>query len=156
MSRSKLTHLDSKGDARMVDIASKPATRRRAVAEGFVRMKPATRRELEHGAAKGDALAVARVAGIQAAKKTAELVPLCHPVALSHVSLELKAQRGGVKIRAVAETVGPTGVEMEALCAVSVAGLTLYDMLKAVERGMVIEQVRLVEKTGGRSGRWRA
>lgn len=155
MSRSKLTHLDSKGDARMVDIGSKPATRRRAVAEGFVRMKPATRRELERGA-KGDALAVARIAGIQAAKKTAELVPLCHPVALSHVSLELKPQRGGVKIRAVAETVGATGVEMEALCAVSVAGLTLYDMLKAVERGIVIEQVRMVEKSGGRSGRWRA
>lgn len=150
----RLTHLNERGDAHMVDVSEKQPTKRRAVAEGFVRMKAATRKALAEGGKKGDALAVARIAGIQAAKRTPELIPLCHSVALSHVSVELLPKRGGVAIRATAETLAPTGVEMEALTAASVAALTLYDMLKAVERGMEIESVRLVEKSGGRSGTW--
>ncbi len=118
-------------------------------------MKATTRKALAEGGKKGDALAVARIAGIQAAKRTPELIPLCHSVALSHVAVELTPKRGGVAIRATAETVAGTGVEMEALTAASVAALTLYDMLKAIERGMEIESVRLVEKSGGRSGHWR-
>ncbi|MEO0812484.1 MAG: cyclic pyranopterin monophosphate synthase MoaC [Myxococcota bacterium] len=149
-----LTHLNARGEAHMVDVSEKTASKRRAVAQGFVKMKPATRKALAEGAKKGDALAVARIAGIQAAKRTPELIPLCHSVPLSHVSLELTPKRGGVAIQAVAETVAGTGVEMEALTAVSVAALTLYDMLKALEKGMEIEAVRLVEKSGGRSGTW--
>ncbi|MEO1171613.1 MAG: cyclic pyranopterin monophosphate synthase MoaC [Myxococcota bacterium] len=150
----ELTHLNARGDAHMVDVGEKPATRRRAVAEGFVRMKASTRRVLESGSKKGDALAVARIAGVQGAKRTADLIPLCHPIALSHVTVELKPQRGGVKVTATCETVGPTGVEMEALSAVSAACLTLYDMLKAVERGIEIDSIRLLKKSGGRSGSW--
>lgn len=149
-----LRHLTDQGDAHMVDVSDKVPSRRRAVAEGFVRMTAKTRRSLESGSQKGDALAVARVAAIQAAKRASELIPLCHPVALSHVSIELTPQRGGVKVVAVCETVGPTGVEMEALSAVSGACLTLYDMLKGLERGIEIESIRLVQKSGGRSGDW--
>ena len=143
----------------MVDVADKPATRRRAVAEGCISMQAATLKLILSGShKKGDVLAVARVAGIQAAKKTAELIPLCHPIALTHVEVELVPDTRGKKIRcrAGAETVGPTGVEMEALAAVQIALLTVYDMCKAVDRGMTIDGVRLLEKTGGRSGAWRS
>lgn len=138
----------------MVDVHHKPATRRRAVAEGFVRMNADTQRALNEGTEKGDALAVSRIAGIQAAKNTWNVIPLCHAVPLSHVSVELQSDSGGVRVRATAETVASTGVEMEALNAVSAACLTLYDMLKALERGIVIDSIRLVQKSGGQSGDW--
>ncbi len=152
-----LTHLNAAGHAHMVDVGDKPATRRRAVAEGRLRMQEATRALIEGNAlGKGDALAVARIAGILAAKKTGELIPLCHPLSLSHVEVELTPESSAIRCRATVETTGPTGVEMEALSAVSIALLTLYDMAKAVERGMTIETIRLLEKSGGRSGDWRA
>jgi cyclic pyranopterin phosphate synthase len=154
-----LTHLNAAGEAHMVDVGDKPTTRRRAVAEGRIRMRDETRALIEQNAlGKGDALAVARVAGILAAKKTGELIPLCHPLALTHVEVELipEPAPSAIRCRATVETSGPTGVEMEALSAVSIALLTLYDMAKAVERGMVIESVRLLEKSGGRSGDWQA
>jgi len=154
MAKRPLTHLNERGEAHMVDVGSKDATHRRAIAEAFVRMSAKTRRLLQEGSEKGDALAVARVAGIQAAKKTSELIPLCHTVALTKVAVQLTPQRGGVRVRAQAETVFQTGVEMEALTAASVAALTLYDMLKSAERGIVIENIRLLEKTGGSSGSW--
>ena len=142
----------------MVDVADKPATRRRAVAEGCITMQAATLKlVMSGGHKKGDVLAVARVAGIQAAKKTSELIPLCHPIALTRVEVELVPDSRGKKIRcrATAETLGQTGVEMEALTAVQIALLTLYDMCKAVDRGMTMDGVRLLEKTGGRSGTWK-
>ena len=154
---SQLTHLDTEGRARMVDVSGKPATAREAVAAGLVRMSRETRDlALSGGAKKGDVIAVAEVAGVMAAKRTADLIPLCHPLALSKVVVRVEPADEGLAVTARVATTGPTGVEMEALTAVSVACLTLYDMLKAVERGMTIDQVRLVEKTGGASGDWRA
>ena len=152
-----LTHFDAAGKAQMVDVSDKPATARRAVARGCVAMAPETLALVTEGtAAKGDVLGVARLAGIMAAKKTAELIPLCHPLALSRVSVELAPAAGRVEIEATVATTSPTGVEMEALTAVSVAALTVYDMLKAVDRGMVIGEVRLALKEGGKSGRFEA
>jgi len=154
---SKLTHLNESGEAHMVDVGGKPATAREAVAEGRIRMQPATLRLiLAGGHKKGDVLAVARVAGIMAAKKTAELIPLCHPLALTRVEIELvpDEKQNAVLCRALTATTGPTGVEMEALTAVQVALLTIYDMCKAVDRGMTITDVGLVSKTGGKSGTW--
>lgn len=158
MATQRLTHLDRRGRAHMVDIAAKPATVREAVAEARLRMKPATLSLITKGKAKkGDVFATARLAGIQAAKRTDELIPLCHAIPLSSVSVEFHSEgRGSLRIQAAAKCTGPTGVEMEALCAVTVAALTVYDMVKAVDRGMVIEAVRLMEKKGGRSGHWRA
>ena len=154
---SELTHLDSQGRARMVDVGGKAETQRVAVALGTIRMNPATLAALRDGTApKGDVLAVARIAGIMAAKRTAELIPLCHPLALDAVSVEFAFVENGVEARATASLTGRTGVEMEALTAVSVALLTVYDMAKAIDKGMVIEGVRLIEKRGGKSGDWRA
>jgi cyclic pyranopterin phosphate synthase len=150
----KLTHLDDKGAARMVDVADKVATVREATAECIVRMAPETVRAVREGTAKGDAVQVARVAGIMAAKRTAELIPLCHPLPLTSVSLDFEFVTGGVRIVAKARVVGQTGVEMEALTAAAVAGLTMIDMTKGVERGVYLESVRLLEKSGGRSGTW--
>jgi cyclic pyranopterin phosphate synthase len=141
----------------MVDVSAKPATKREAVATGLVRMRPKTRElALSGDAKKGDVVAAAEIAGVMAAKKTAELIPLCHPLALTKVEVRVEPAEAGLAVTARVATTGPTGVEMEALTAVSVACLTLYDMLKAVERGMVIEAVRLLEKSGGASGDWRA
>jgi len=154
---SKLTHLDETGRARMVDVSDKAATAREAVAEGFVRMSPATLAlALSGEGRKGDVRAVAEIAGVMAAKKTSDLIPLCHPLALSKAEVRVEPADGGLSVTARVRTTGPTGVEMEALTAVSVACLTLYDMLKAAEKGMVIEAVRLVSKTGGKSGDWTA
>ncbi|MGZ4246670.1 MAG: cyclic pyranopterin monophosphate synthase MoaC [Solirubrobacteraceae bacterium] len=150
-----LTHLDEKGAARMVDVADKAATRREALAECVVRMTPATVRAVRAGTAKGDALQVARVAGIMAAKRTPDLIPLCHPLPLTGVTVDFAFVRGGVRILARARVLGQTGVEMEALTAAAVAGLTLIDMTKGVERGVYLESVRLLEKSGGRSGTWK-
>lgn len=156
---SKLTHIDSAGQARMVDVGEKPATQRRARASGRIEMAGATLDLIATGShKKGDVIAVARIAGIMAAKKTAELVPLCHPIALTRVEVDLVARPEMtppcVECSASAETVGPTGVEIEALTAVQIALLTIYDMCKAVDRGMVIADVRLEHKSGGRSGEW--
>ncbi|MDR4306174.1 cyclic pyranopterin monophosphate synthase MoaC [Chelatococcus sambhunathii] len=156
---SELTHLSASGEANMVDVGDKPATTREATAEGRVVMAPETLALVVAGdAKKGDVLGVARIAGIMAAKKTHELIPLCHPLALSKVSVELTPDESlpGVRVTATARVTGPTGVEMEALTAVSVACLTVYDMTKAVDRGMRIEGVRLLAKSGGRSGDFRA
>ena len=153
-----LTHLDSAGNARMVDVGDKPATERRAVARAVVRVTPETAALVQAGnAPKGDVLGVARIAGIQAAKRTSELIPLCHPLALSFVGVEgsIDAQAGVIELIAEARTTGPTGVEMEALTAASVAALTVYDMVKGVQRGAEIASVALQEKSGGRSGDWR-
>ena len=139
----------------MVDVADKAATRREALAECIVRMSAATVAAVRGGTAKGDALAVARVAGIMAAKRTPELIPLCHPLSLTSVTVDFKFVKGGIRILAGARVIGPTGVEMEALTAASVAGLTLIDMTKGVERGVYLESVRLLEKSGGRSGTWK-
>ncbi len=152
---SPLTHLDEAGHARMVDVGAKPVTSREAVARARVRMQPATRELLATGAPKGDVLAVARVAGIQAAKRTGELIPLCHPLPLDAVAVDLQLEDSGVRVTATARCTGRTGVEMEALTAASLAALTIYDMLKGVDRGMVIEDVRLLAKSGGRSGDWK-
>jgi len=153
----KLSHIGEDGRARMVDVSDKAATAREAVAEGFVRMSPATLALAVAGEGqKGDVRAVAEVAGVMAAKRTAELIPMCHPLALSKVEVKVAPGDGGLAVTARVKTTGPTGVEMEALTAVSVACLTLYDMLKAAEKGMVIEGVRLVSKTGGKSGDWQA
>ena len=152
-----LTHFDAQGRARMVDVAAKPATHRVAVARGGIRMQADTLRLVVSGGhRKGDVIGVARLAGIMAAKRTADLVPLCHPIVLTRVEVELWPDEAcnGVECRARVETIGPTGVEMEALNAVQVALLTVYDMCKAVDRAMSIESVRLVEKRGGRSGDW--
>ncbi len=154
-----LTHFDAQGQAHMVDVGDKPATRRVAVATGRIEMQPATLALIESGTAKkGDVLGVARLAGIMAAKKTSDLIPLCHPLALSRVTVSLEAvapgndQCAAVRCTATVETTGPTGVEMEALTAVQVALLTVYDMCKAVDRGMEMHGVRLLEKHGGKSG----
>jgi cyclic pyranopterin phosphate synthase len=153
----RLTHLGKRGEARMVDVSGKASTERVAIAEGRVRMRPATLALVKKGnARKGDVLGAARLAGIMAAKRTHELIPLCHPLALSKVSVDIEPVRGGVSVRATVKVTGKTGVEMEALTAVSVACLTIYDMVKAVERGMRIEGIRLVEKRGGKSGVYRA
>ena len=155
---SKLTHIKESGEAHMVDVGGKAATAREAVAEGFIRMQAATLKLIAAGGhKKGDVLAVARVAGIMAAKKTAELIPLCHPIALTRVEIELLTdeKENTVRCRATAATTGQTGVEMEALTAVQIALLTIYDMCKAVDRGMTITDVGLVSKTGGKSGEWR-
>jgi cyclic pyranopterin phosphate synthase len=153
-----LSHFDERGAAHMVDVSAKPATARRAVARGAVSMAPATLALLAGGAPKGDVLGVARLAGIMAAKRTAELIPLCHPLALTKVSVDLvpDADANRVVIEATVATTGQTGVEMEALTAVSVAALTVYDMLKAVDRGMAIGDIRLALKEGGASGRFEA
>jgi cyclic pyranopterin phosphate synthase len=152
-----LTHFDAQGQAHMVDVADKASTHRRAIAEGWIEMLPATRELIESGnAKKGDVLGVARIAAIQAAKKTSDLIPLCHPLALTRVAVEftVEAARNAVYCRATVETVGQTGVEMEALTAVQVGLLTVYDMCKAVDRGMTMTGVRVVEKMGGKSGSW--
>jgi cyclic pyranopterin monophosphate synthase len=154
---SKLSHIDEKGEARMVDVSDKAVTARTANAEGFVSMAPETLALLQSGAApKGDVLGTARIAGIMAAKRTHELIPLCHPLNLTKVAVNLEPtdKPAGVRITAEVKTTGQTGVEMEALTAVSVAGLTLYDMLKAVDRDMSIEGVRVTHKAGGRSGEY--
>ena len=156
---SALTHIDAKGEARMVDVSEKPATERVAVAEGRVVMSKATLALIVSGnAKKGDVLGTARVAGIMASKRTSDLIPLCHPLALSKVTLDIAADKKlpGCIVRATVKVTGPTGVEMEALTAVSVACLTIYDMIKAVERGVRIEGIHLVEKKGGKSGHHRA
>lgn len=154
---SGLTHLDPEGRARMVDVSAKAVTAREAVAEGHVRMTKATQElALSGQGKKGDVRAAAEIAGIMAAKRTSDLIPLCHPLPLSKVQVAIEIEEAGLKVTARAATAAQTGVEMEALTAVSVACLTLYDMLKAVERGMVIEGVRLVSKTGGASGDWSA
>ena len=156
---SSLTHFDAHGQAHMVDVAGKPATHRIAVAAGRIVMQPATLALIESGTAKkGDVLGIARIAGIQAAKKTSDLIPLCHPLALTRVAVDFSVQRdaNSVECTATVETVGPTGVEMEALTAVQVALLTIYDMCKAVDRAMTITGVRLVEKRGGKSGTFTA
>jgi cyclic pyranopterin phosphate synthase len=154
---SKLTHIDETGRARMVDVSDKAATAREAVAQGFVRMSPKTLKlALSGEGKKGDVRAVAEIAGVMAAKRTSELIPMCHPLALSKAEVRVEPAEGGLQVLARVKTTGPTGVEMEALTAVTVACLTLYDMLKAAEKGMVIEAVRLLEKSGGKSGDWKA
>ena len=153
----RLTHLSKRGEARMVDVSDKAPTERVAIAEGRIRMRPATLATVKRGnAKKGDVLGAARLAGIMAAKRTHELIPLCHPLALSKVAVDIEPIRGGLSVRATVKVTGKTGVEMEALTAVSVACLTIYDMVKAVDRGMTIEGVRLIEKRGGKSGTYRA
>jgi len=154
MSGSDLTHLDARGQAHIVDIADKPATRRRARAQARLTGKAGTIAALLGGSLrKGDALAVARIAGIMAAKKTADLIPLCHPIPLTSVSVEIAGESDtALRIEAIAETTGQTGVEMEALVAASTAALTLYDMAKAIDRAMVISDLCLMEKSGGKSG----
>lgn len=150
-----LTHLDDQGAARMVDVGDKPATAREAVAEGHIRLSPeALALVRDASARKGDVLAVARVAGIMAAKRTADLIPLCHPLPLSRVAIDLAVTDSGVTVRATCKTQGQTGVEMEALTAASVALLTVYDMVKAVDKAIVIEGLRVVAKSGGKSGDW--
>ncbi|RZU45215.1 cyclic pyranopterin monophosphate synthase subunit MoaC [Fluviicoccus keumensis] len=153
-----LTHLDEKGAARMVDVGDKSHTVREAIAEARIRMRPETLAMIVEGRhAKGDVFAVARIAGIQAAKRTWELIPLCHPLSLSSVKVDLEAEApDAVCVTTTCRLIGQTGVEMEALTAASVAALTLYDMCKAVDKGMVIENVRLLRKEGGKSGVWQA
>ena len=154
---SELTHLDAAGRARMVDVGEKPATERRAVVQAVVRVSPQTARAVAQGdAPKGDVLGVARIAGIQAAKRTGELIPLCHPLPLSYVGVDaaIDPEAGEITITAEARTTAQTGVEMEAMTAATVAALTVYDMVKGIERGAEIAQVMLLEKSGGRSGHW--
>jgi cyclic pyranopterin phosphate synthase len=152
----KLTHLDGRGQARMVDVGAKRITARRAVAEARVRTRPEVIAQIAEGSlAKGEVLQVARLAGIQAAKRTHELIPLCHPLLLDQVRVELALAGDAVEVRAEVRSTGRTGVEMEALTAAAVAALTVYDMCKSVDRAMTIERVRLLEKSGGKSGRYR-
>lgn len=156
--RRRLTHVDRSGRPRMVDVSGKPPTARRAVAEAFVAMAPETLSlVIDGGAAKGDVLGVAELAGVMGGKRTSDLIPLCHPIALTDLVVAITPDRaaGGVRIRAEAATTGPTGVEMEALTAASVAALTVYDMVKGVERNVEIRGVRLIAKSGGKSGDWR-
>jgi len=156
---SKLTHLDDKGAAAMVDVSSKAVTERQAIAEGHITMLPETLDLIRKGnAKKGDVLGAARIAGIMAAKKTHELIPLCHPLLLSKIAIDLEPDDTlpGIRVRATVKLSGQTGVEMEALTAVSVACLTIYDMVKAADRAMVISAIRLIEKSGGKSGTYRA
>ncbi|RXZ44464.1 cyclic pyranopterin monophosphate synthase MoaC [Crenobacter cavernae] len=155
---SPLTHFDASGQAHMVDVGAKAETARRAVAEGWIRMLPSTFALIKGGGhKKGDVIGIARLAAIMASKRTGELIPLCHPIGLTRVAVEfeLSEQDSAVRIEVTAETVGRTGVEMEALTAVSVGLLTIYDMCKAVDRGMVIDGMRLLEKEGGKSGHWK-
>jgi len=155
---AKLTHLNKQGDAHMVDVGNKAATHRVAIADGQIRMQADTLQLIEAGNhKKGDVLAIARIAGIMAAKKTSDLIPLCHPISLSHIEidLEIRSSENNVYCQARAETTGQTGVEMEALQAVQTTLLTIYDMCKAVDRGMTIESVGLLEKSGGKSGTWK-
>jgi len=157
--RAKLTHLGARGEAHVVDVSAKAATIREARAEGRVLMQASTLETVRKGdAKKGDVLGTARIAGIMAAKRTHELIPLCHPLAISQVEVDIEpdAKLPGIEVKARVKVAGPTGVEMEALTAVAVACLTIYDMVKALERGMRIEGIRLVEKRGGRSGHYRA
>ncbi len=147
----KLSHYDKSGRARMVDVSAKASTKRAATAHAFVRIRRAVLKKLPKNP-KGDPLEVARIAGITAAKKTSELIPMCHPLMLSHVDVAMKLESKGIRIRATVATTGPTGVEMEALTAVSIAALTLYDMTKALDKGIEIQDVYLLEKTGGKSG----
>jgi cyclic pyranopterin phosphate synthase len=150
-----LTHLDAQGSAHMVDVSAKPATRREAVAGGFIAIaEPALAAIRDQAVAKGDVLAVARIAGIMAAKRTADLIPLCHPLPIDAVSVDLAIEATGIRVTATVITTHGTGVEMEALTAVSTALLTIYDMAKALDRGMIIGNVRLLKKSGGRSGEW--
>mgnify|MGYP005993252737 FL=1 len=156
MNDAGFTHLDESGAAHMVDVGDKDATRRRAVARSVVEMESTTAAAIADGdVKKGDVLAVARIAGIQAAKRTADIIPLCHPLLLSKVAVDLTVEESSVVIEAVVETTGPTGVEMEALHACTAAALTIYDMCKALDRAMVISDVMLIEKSGGRSGDFR-
>ena len=155
MARSRLTHVDETGAARMVDVGEKGTTRREATAECLVRMAPATVAAVRDASlAKGDALQVARVAAIMAAKRTPELIPLCHPLPITAVDVDFDLREDGVRVEVTVRVTGQTGVEMEALTGASVAGLTLIDMVKAVEKGVAIEGVRLLRKSGGRSGTW--
>ena len=155
MIMSELTHFDAQGQAHMVDVSAKPATTRVAVAQGRIVMRPETLALIASGqAGKGDVLGVARIAAIQGAKRTADLIPLCHPLALSKVAVELVPSPPAVICRATVHTVGPTGVEMEALTAVQIGLLTIYDMCKAADKGMVMTDVGLLEKQGGKSGHW--
>ncbi len=159
MSEAKLTHLDETGAANMVDVSQKDATTRVAIATGAIEMKAETLELILSGnAKKGDVLATARIAGIMAAKRTHELIPLCHPLGLTKVSIDLDADESlpGIRVTALAKVTGQTGVEMEALTAASVACLTIYDMAKAADKGMIIRDVRLQEKSGGKSGHWKA
>lgn len=154
---SKLTHLDSEGAAHMVDVGGKPATARRAVASGRITMSAEALAAIRAGnAPKGDVLGTARIAGIMAAKRTGELIPLCHPLGLEAVSVEFDYEDAAVRVTATASLTGRTGVEMEAMTAASIALLTIYDMAKAIDKGMVIDAVRLITKTGGKSGDWQA
>lgn len=156
---SKLSHIDEKGEARMVDVSDKASTARRAIAEGFIAMQPETLALVETGEAKkGDVIGAARIAGIMGAKRTHELIPLCHPLAITKATINfvLSQSPPGIHVTAEVKVSGQTGVEMEALTAVSVACLTLYDMLKAADKAMVIEGIHLVEKTGGKSGTFKA
>ena len=154
---SELTHFNQSGEAHMVDVGGKHVTSRVAITEGWIRMQPETLQKIVQGDhKKGDVLGIARVAGIMAAKRTADLIPLCHPLALTHISIDLtpEAESHSVYCRTRVETRGQTGVEMEALCATQIALLTIYDMCKAIDRGMEIDNVRLLEKAGGKSGHW--
>jgi cyclic pyranopterin phosphate synthase len=153
--RDRLSHYDRKGRIRMVDVSAKPQTVRQAVASVLVKMKPRTLRALRHNP-KGDPLEVARMAGIAAAKRTSELIPLCHPLLLSHIDVQAELCKNGILITSTIRTTGPTGVEMEALTAAAVAALTVYDMCKALDRGIEITRLRLLEKSGGESGTFRA
>lgn len=154
---SKLSHINAKGEAHMVDVSEKVATSRTAIARARVLMKAATLKLIKSGTAKkGDVLATARIAGIQAAKKTSDLIPLCHPLAITKVTVDFKLAAKHIEVEALVKVEGKTGVEMEALLACSVACLTLYDMVKAVDRGIIISDLRLVEKTGGKSGTFKA
>ena len=154
---TKLTHLDERGAARMVDVGGKPETARSATATGRIRMSEAALAAIREGSGpKGDVLAAARIAGIMAAKRTGELIPLCHPLALDAVTVEFVFEGTALQVTSRASLTGRTGVEMEAMTATSIALLTIYDMAKAIDKGMVIEEVRLLEKIGGKSGHWRA
>lgn len=154
---TKLTHLDDAGNAAMVDISAKNATMREAIAEGRITMSADALAAIRDGAVKkGDVLATARIAGIMAAKKTSALIPLCHPLALSKVAVDFEFEAAGIRVTALARLTGQTGVEMEALTAASIALLTIYDMAKAIDKAMVISDVRLLSKSGGKSGDWRA
>lgn len=154
---NELTHLDAQGHARMVDVGAKAETARVAIAAGRIRMSAAALNAIRDGdVPKGDVLAAARIAGIMAAKKTADLIPLCHPLPLHSVTVDFAMEESAIRVTACASLTGKTGVEMEALTAVSLALLTIYDMAKAIDKGMVIEQVRLIEKRGGKSGHWKA
>lgn len=154
---TKLTHLDESGAARMVDVGGKAETQRRAVASGRITMSPEALAAIREGEApKGDVLAAARIAGIMAAKRTGELIPLCHPLGLEAVNVDFAFEAEGVRVTATASLTGKTGVEMEAMTATSIALLTIYDMAKAIDKGMVISEVRLIAKSGGKSGDWKA